>query len=83
MQITFKLYAALSDYLPTDARDNRIALEVDEHTSPYAVIDKYQVPREQAHLVLLNGVYLSTAQRQQPVFKHGDVLAVWPPVAGG
>ncbi len=36
-----------------------------------------------AHLVLLNGVYLTPEQREQATFKEGDTLAVWPPVAGG
>jgi molybdopterin converting factor small subunit len=36
-----------------------------------------------SHLVLLNGVYLSLTEREKALFKDGDTLSVWPPVAGG
>jgi len=40
-------------------------------------------PRELAHLVLLNGIYVAPEQRNLVSIKEGDVLAIWPPVAGG
>ena len=83
MQITFKLYATLSDYLPKDAIKNATVIEIPENTSAYQVIDQFNVPREKAHLVLLNGIYIHPEDRDKPVLKEGDTLAVWPPVAGG
>ena len=47
------------------------------------MIDRYNVPREMAHLVLLNGVYIKPEDRDKAVFNDGDTLAIWPPVAGG
>ncbi len=50
----------------------------------YTGLERCHVSREKAHLVLLNGVYLTPEQREQSAFiKAGDTLAVWPPVAGG
>ncbi len=83
MQITLKLYATLAEYLPEDAKKHRTQLEISKTETAYNVIERYNVPKERAHLVLLNGVYLTPEQRKQPTFKEGDVLAVWPPVAGG
>lgn len=83
MQLKFKLYAGLSEYLPPDARENTFQLELPENTTAHNVIDQFNVPRELAHLVLLNGVYLKPDERDQPVLHDGDTLAVWPPVAGG
>lgn len=83
MKIKLKLFATLSDHLPEGARANTVAIEVPDHSSPNAVLDRFQVPREMVHLVLINGVYISDAQREQPVLKTGDELAIWPPVAGG
>lgn len=47
------------------------------------VIDRQQVPREDVHLVLVNGNYLDEGQRATHVLTKGDTLAIWPPVAGG
>ena len=82
MQIEFKLFATLMDYLPHGAVKNAITLEVAQDITPYQLIDAYSVPRAQVHLVLINGVYVDEAGRDQPM-KPNDTLAIWPPVAGG
>lgn len=82
MKVTFKLFATLMKHLPPEADGHVVTLEVDDTTSAYDIIDRYGVPREDAHLVLVNGVYLQLPERFEPL-KENDVLAVWPPVAGG
>lgn len=83
MKITFKLYASLSDYLPVGTQRHSVEIEVDRYETPNQILDRFSIPRHLAHLVLLNGVYLETQQRNQAQFAAGDILAVWPPVAGG
>jgi sulfur carrier protein ThiS len=84
MKITFKLYASLTDYLPADARyGNRVALELEEGTSIAQVIEPFGLPQKMVHLVLVNGVYVAPAERLSRVLNDGDVLAIWPPIAGG
>jgi molybdopterin converting factor small subunit len=84
MKITFKLYATLQHLLPADAVDNAVEVEVDEQVSLFDVIDRFRVPRESAHLVLINGVYFGDDERSQAgLISDGDVIAIWPPVAGG
>ncbi|HSR63854.1 MAG TPA: MoaD/ThiS family protein [Gammaproteobacteria bacterium] len=84
MQITLKLYATLTRYLPEDAENHSVTVAVTKDETPNELIDRFRVPRELAHLVLLNGVYLPPADRDdQSLLKEGDTLAVWPPVAGG
>ncbi|PWQ92438.1 MoaD/ThiS family protein [Leucothrix pacifica] len=82
MKVTFKLFATLMEHLPPEADRHELPLEVDESTSAYDLIDRFNVPRELAHLVLVNGVYLQPNERELPL-KENDVLAVFPPVAGG
>lgn len=83
MKIRLKLYASLGAYLPEGVRDNTAELEISGRTTPQALIDRYRVPSRLAHLVLLNGVYLSPPQRREVAVNDGDTLAIWPPVAGG
>ena len=59
-------------------------IDVEESVTLNSLIDRYRVPRELAHLVLINGVFMCEADRDRPGhLKAGDVLAIWPPVAGG
>jgi len=84
MKITFKLYATLQHLLPAGAVKNAVQIEVPDDVTLNDVIDKHKVPRELAHLVLINGVFQCEADRDKPrVLKDDDVLAIWPPVAGG
>lgn len=84
MKIRLKLFAHLMEYLPTELEDKHTAvLHVDEDTTPYQLIDELHIPRQMAHLVLLNGVFLRPDERNKPVLKEEDTIAVFPPVAGG
>jgi len=56
---------------------------VPDGVSAHQVLEQFGVPPEMAHLVLLNGVYLDARARDQALVKADDVLAIWPPVAGG
>jgi sulfur carrier protein ThiS len=84
MHITFKLYASLTQHLPADARQgNRMPLEVPDGTPIAKIIEPFGLPEKLVHLVLVNGVYVQPAERLSFVPKDGDVLAIWPPIAGG
>ena len=84
MKITFKLYASLTDYLPATARiGNRIELEVAPDATIAQIIEPYGMPIKLVHLVLVNGVYIPPEARATRCFVDGDVLAIWPPIAGG
>lgn len=84
MQLTFKLYASLTPYLPAEARrDNRITLDIAPESTIADVIAPYDLPMKLVHLVLINGVYVPPAERPTRRLQEGDVLAIWPPIAGG
>ena len=84
MKITFKLFASLTDYLPAQARyTNVLQLDVAPDVSVSQIIDLYGVPPKLAHLVLINGKYIEPEKRLTQTLVEGDVLAVWPPIAGG
>ena len=83
MQVTLKLFASLSSFLPAGARRNKVDLDVEEGVTILNLLDSHHVPREHCHLVMLNGVYHPPETRGEVTMKQGDVLAVWPPVAGG
>ena len=84
MQITLKLYASLTQHLPADARrSNQVPIDVPAGTPIAKIIEPFGLPQKLVHLVLVNGVYVPPAERLSRVPEEGDVLAIWPPIAGG
>lgn len=84
MKITLKLFASLTDYLPAADRSSNITqLDVPPEASILQIIEPFGLPPKLVHLVLINGTYVDPAQRASRTLLEGDVLAIWPPIAGG
>lgn len=84
MKVTLKLYATLSDYLPTEARkSSALELDVAAGTTVTALIDARNLPSKSCHLVLIDGVFVPPEERAGRVLVDGETLAIWPPIAGG
>jgi sulfur carrier protein ThiS len=84
MQITFKLYAGLTDYLPPEHRQgNLMTLDVPADATIARIVEPFRMPPKLVHIVLVNGVFVAPEDRATRTLAEGDVLAIWPPVAGG
>lgn len=84
MKITFKLYAGLTEYLPAEVRtSNQMPLDVAPDATIETIVAPFNLPPKMVHLVLINGVYVAPADRPTRTLTEGDVLAIWPPIAGG
>ena len=60
-----------------------MSLDVAPGTPILGVVEPYNLPAKLVHLMLVNGVYVRPDQRGTRTLNEGDVLAIWPPVAGG
>lgn len=83
MKITFKLFATLSDYLPPQKQGNIVELDVPEDSTITDLVKQFNLPMQLVHLVLVNGKYIKPEDRNTHRLIENDVLAIWPPVAGG
>lgn len=84
MKITFKLFASLTDYLPQQVRtSNQMDLEVADGATILQIIAPFSLPEKMVHLVLINGKYIAPEERATHALQPDDVLAIWPPIAGG
>jgi sulfur carrier protein ThiS len=84
IRVTLKLYASLTQYLPEAfRRDHAMSMEVDAEATIEQIIAPLGMPPALVRLVLLDGVFVPPSQRASTRFADGDVLAIWPPVAGG
>ncbi|MBP8184000.1 MAG: MoaD/ThiS family protein [Rhodoferax sp.] len=84
MNITLKLFASLTDYLPVESKyTNIVALDIAPETTIVQLVERYRLPPKEVHLVLVNGSYIAPELRASKTLVEGDVLAIWPPIAGG
>ena len=83
MNVTLKLFATLTDYLPAGARANQLDMEVADTTSVSTLIEQLNLPPKLVHLVLVNGAFVPPEARSGRQLQEGDQLAIWPPIAGG
>lgn len=79
MEIEVKLFATLRDYLPKGSGRFSCKMEIDGHTRVKDILVRLKIPEEIPKILLINGVH---AKKDQ-VLKEGDVLSIFPPVAGG
>ena len=84
MRVTFKLFATLQDYLPSEARKtNALSLEITDDTTVAGIIGDFNLPENLVKLVLIDGHFVSPEDRAGRRLREGETLAIWPPVAGG
>lgn len=84
MKITLKLFASLADHLPAEARrGHRIDLDVTQGATVLDVIRLQGIPEALCAIVLIDGAWVGPSERAGRELSEGEVLAIWPPVAGG
>jgi molybdopterin converting factor small subunit len=79
MEIEVKLFATLRDYLPKGSERFSCKMEIESQTRIQDILMRLKIPEEMPKIILVNGVH---GKREQ-ILKEGDVLSVFPPVAGG
>ena len=84
MRVSLKLFASLAAHLPAESRPgHRMELDLDPGTTVQDVIQRQGIPPGQCAMVLVDGVWVSQVERASRRLADGEVLAIWPPVAGG
>lgn len=79
MKIEVKLFATFAFYLPETSAGSSATLEVPTGSTVRQVVTLLEVPDEMPAIILVNG---RDADPEQ-VLEDGDVLAMFPPLAGG
>ena len=79
MRVEVRLFATLVPFLPPDSRDGAAVLEVPEGSTVHDVVRRLGIPADLERVTLLNGGDSAPDARLRP----GDVLTVFPPLAGG
>jgi molybdopterin converting factor small subunit len=79
MKIEVKLFANFRDYLPEGSDRFSCMVKVNPSGCVSDVLGKLGLPADHPKIILINGVH----GKEDDLLKDGDVLSVFPPVAGG
>jgi molybdopterin converting factor small subunit len=79
MKVEAKLFANFREFLPPGTKGYSVFLDVEEGTTIGQVLGILQIPESIPMLTLVNGIH----QKFEDPLHSGDVLSLFPPVAGG
>jgi sulfur-carrier protein len=79
MKIEVKLFGNFQQYLPIKNDKYSCPLELEEGTNIGQVIEKLKIPNTHPMIILVNGIH----RKVEEPLQEGDVLSIFPPVAGG
>ncbi len=80
MTIELRLFASLRKHLPPGSPRGKCALELPDGITIGEVLARMDIPHASAQMVLVNGDHDRDFDR---ALRDGDVLSIFPPVAGG
>jgi sulfur-carrier protein len=79
MKVEVKLFALLEQYLPADAHGDGIVLDLPAGTTVGHVVESLKIPSDLSCITVVNGHDVPP----EHILVAGDVLAMFPPLAGG
>jgi molybdopterin synthase sulfur carrier subunit len=83
MRIYIEFFASLMKYLPPGQSRFRREIKTEDGVILSDLIQQYQISKQDAHIVLVNGHFVNHDDRSSRVLVEDDVVSIWPPVAGG
>lgn len=87
MQVQLRLFASLRDILPGDPVEHRgrTRLDLPANTTVQQLLDQLEIEPRMAQMLLVNGLQIArkASERAEVTLSDGDVVSVFPPLAGG
>jgi molybdopterin converting factor small subunit len=79
VKVEVQLFATLAGYLPAGAKGDSTILDVPPGTTVANLVESLGIPNDLECLTVVNGHDAAPAHR----LAEGDVLSLFPPLAGG
>jgi len=79
MKVEVRLFANLAKLLPPGSQKKRATVTVKKGTTVIDLLDKLKIPMRVTNIVMVNGVN----KDKETELEEGDVVSVFPPIAGG
>ena len=79
MEIEVRLFAALSKYLPEGSAGRSARLTISKGATVSQAMEQLGVPMDLAKLIFVDSVH----SKPDTVLQDGNILSIFPPIAGG
>ena len=79
MNLEVELFYDLVKYLPPGSKNRKCSISMEDGSTIQELVNKLGLPSEMPKIILVNGI-----RPQNGIKLHeGDVIAIFPPIAGG
>jgi molybdopterin converting factor small subunit len=84
VRIEIRMFMTFKKYLPTGSSEGKAILSVKDGAMVADLLDILDIPPDKPKLVIINGISrgISDAVNTETL-NEGDVVAIFPPAAGG
>ena len=79
MKVEIRLFATFRDFLPPGSTTFSFTRVLEAGTTVQEVLQALKLPEHVPKIIIVNGIHAEP----QRVLQEGDVLSIFPPVAGG
>ena len=79
MKVEVRMFANLAKLLPPGSQNKRATITIKKGTTVDELLERLKVPEKITNIVMVNGVQGS----KEAELKEGDVVSIFPPIAGG
>ena len=79
MKVEIRLFANLAKLLPPGSQNKRATITVKKGATVEDLMDKLDIPQKVTNIIMVNGMH----RDRETELNEGDVVSVFPPIAGG
>jgi len=84
MEIELKLFMMFKKYGPPEQVDGRSRMHIEPGTRFIDILNKISMPIEEDKIIVINGISHKQCDEVNALkIKNGDIVAIFPPIAGG
>ena len=84
MEIELKLFMMFKKYGPPDQVDGRSRMTIQPGTRFIDILNTINMPIEEDKIIVINGISHKQCDAVNALeIKDGDIVAIFPPIAGG
>ena len=84
MRISLKLFMKFKEYTPECGQNGKATIEIPDGSTFRDLLGILNMPEETDKIIVINGISHKQGSKVSSIeLKDGDIVAIFPPIAGG